>query len=324
MQIGIIGCGRMGNERARATVALGHQVAIVYDLDSSKAAALADAYPGTKVLRLAAEIPWDGLDAVFICTPPSFRIDYELAAIEARLPFFVEKPIAVHASECASVLAALQRRPTLQAVGYMNRCRNSVRFARELLQQTSILGACCQWVGRKYQVDWWLQADQSGGPLNEQATHAFDLFRFLVGEISAVSSTMPNRQAGNDMPLRVACTVNFSAGQLGTLFYSCEAAEKEIDLRIITSHGVLELAGWDMRLVANPIHGTIPPVGEEDIFVSETAQFFAAVERNESGMAACDFFDAFQTQLAVDAARASLQAGKLVSIERQFHREAAV
>jgi myo-inositol 2-dehydrogenase / D-chiro-inositol 1-dehydrogenase len=324
MRIGIVGCGRMGNERARAAAALGHQLLVMYDPDHTRAEMLAAGYSGARAVSVYDDLPWHKLDAVFICTAPGVRTKYELAAIEARLPFFVEKPIAVYASECATVLNAIRRTPTLHGVGYMNRCRHSVRVAREMLMHIDILGACCHWVGRKYQVDWWLQADQSGGPLNEQATHAFDLFRFLVGEISAVAATAPEGAPRDQAPLSVACVVNFVAGQLGTLLYSCEAADKHINILIITTRGMLEFEGWELRLVANTVNGELPPEREEDIFLVETAQFLSAVEKNDPTQVPCDLFDACRTQLAVDAARTSLDTGQKVSTEARFHLQKVV
>ena len=324
MRIGVVGCGRMGKERARSAVALGHQLTAVYDPDRVKAEMLATGYADAQAFSHPHEIPWQELDAVFICTPPSLRKEHELAAIGAELPFFVEKPIAIHASECTRALTALHRTPIVHGVGYMNRCRNSVRIARESLAQTAILGACCHWVGRKYKVDWWLQVDQSGGPLNEQATHAFDLFRFLVGEISAVAATAPDSTEGNGPPLSMACAVKFAEGQLGTIFYSCEAPDKHINLRIITTEGILEFDGWDLRLVVNTIDGNLPPAVDEDIFLAETAQFLAAVERNDPALVPCDLFDACRTQVAVDAARASLASGQTVFLKNQAHLQTAV
>jgi myo-inositol 2-dehydrogenase/D-chiro-inositol 1-dehydrogenase len=313
MRVGIVGCGRMGNERARATIALGHELAVVYDPDVERARTLRAKYSASLVLEKEYEIPWSTLDAIFICTPPGLRSKYELAAIAARLPFFIEKPIAITSSDCVPVLAALSARPTIHAVGYMNRCRDSVSFARQLLAQCKVLGVCCHWVGRKYKVGWWLERGQSGGPLNEQATHAFDLSRVLVGEISSVNATVRDSADSSDLALSVACTLNFSEGPLGTIFYSCEADDKHINLRVITAGGILEFSGWDLRLTANTIDGVFPAALEEDIFVSESARFFTAIQRGDPRLVPCDLVDAYRTQLAVDAARASLRSGERVS-----------
>jgi predicted dehydrogenase len=306
----------MGNERARATAALGHELAVVYDPDTERARALGTKYSALQVLEDEEKLPWSSLDAVFICTPPNLRLKYQLAAIETGLPFFVEKPIAIASSDCAAVLSALSLRPTIHAVGYMNRCRDSILFARELLAKCKVLGVCCHWVGRKYTVDWWLNADQSGGPLNEQATHAFDLSRILVGEISLVSATAGDSSNCSDLSLSVACTLNFSAGPLGTIFYSCEADDKYINLRVITAGGLLEFSGWDLRVTANSINGDIPPIRDcdQDIFVGESDRFFTAVQRGDPSMVPCNLEDAYRTQLVVDAARLSIRSGQRVSV----------
>jgi predicted dehydrogenase len=314
MRIGIVGCGRMGSERARATIALGHELAVVYDPDVERAGALGAKYSAGLVLDKEDGIPWSTLDAMFICTPPGLRSNYELAAIEAGLPFFIEKPIAITSSDCVPVLAALNARPTIHAVGYMNRCRDSVLFARQLLAQcNNVLGVCCHWVGRKYRVGWWLERDQSGGPLNEQATHAFDLSRVLAGEISSVQATARDSADSLDLSPSVACTLNFSAGPLGTIFYSCEADDKHINLRVITSGGLLEFSGWDLRLTANTINGVFPTACEEDVFVCESDRFFIAIQRGDPTLVPCDLVDAYRTQLVVDAARVSLRSGERVS-----------
>jgi myo-inositol 2-dehydrogenase/D-chiro-inositol 1-dehydrogenase len=313
MRVGIVGCGRMGTERARATISLGHELAFAYDPDVERARTLRAKYSASLVVDKEDEIPWSTVDAIFICTPPALRSTFELSAIEAGTPFFIEKPIATTSSGCVPVLEALNARPTIHAVGYMNRCRDSVSYARQLLGGCQVLGTCCHWVGRKYKVDWWLEPDQSGGPLNEQATHAFDLFRVLVGEISSVNATARVSSDSYDLSLSVACTLNFAEGPLGTIFYSCEAEDKHINLRVITTGGLVELSGWDLRLTSNTIDGVFPDAREEDIFISESARFFTAIQRADPALVPCNLADAYRTQLVVDAARASLRSGERVS-----------
>jgi predicted dehydrogenase len=314
MRVAILGCGRMGNERARATLALGHELAVVYDPDVESAKTLAARYSASHVAQNAKEVAWHALDALFICTPPCTRSEYELKAIDNDLPFFVEKPLGITSSNCSDVLRTLKRRSTIHAVGYMNRCRASVMFARELLGKSNILGVCCHWVGRKYGVSWWLKPEESGGPLNEQGAHAFDLCRVLAGEISHVGATSRLAQGSAEVPLSVACTLNFCNGALGTIVYSCEAEDKHINLRVITAGGLLEFSGWDLRVTGNTISGVIPTAAEEDIFLIESARFFTAIEKDDQSLVGCDLQDAYRTQLAVDAAVESLRTGQRISI----------
>ena len=324
MRIGILGCGRMGHERARTTNALGHELVVVYDPDVERAKPLAAGYSGCHVAEHQDDIAWRTLDAIFICTPPYIRSEYELRAIDTGLPFFVEKPIGVTSADCPRVLQMLNRRPTIHAVGYMNRCRASVMFAREMLGNSDVLGICCHWMGRKYKVPWWLEPEQCGGPLNEQATHAFDLCRLLTGEISHVSATSRIPLGSAELPLSVASTLNFRNGSLGTILYSCEADDKHINLRVITAGGLLEFSGWDMRLTANTVNEVIPVTAEEDIFLVESARFLNAVEKGDQSLVACDLRDAYRTQLAVDAAVRSLRTGQRTSTQAPLETVGAV
>ena len=68
----------------------------------------------------------------------------------------------------------------------MNRYRESVLRVRSILADEAVLGGTCYWLAGVYNVPWWSDQEQSGGPLNEQAAHLIDLIRFLMGEIIEV------------------------------------------------------------------------------------------------------------------------------------------
>jgi myo-inositol 2-dehydrogenase/D-chiro-inositol 1-dehydrogenase len=284
----IIGCGRMGRERARCIAALNHRIAHVYDVDLERAAQLASQYNAQTVPEARACL--DHVDAVFLCTAPGCRGGLDLAAISRGIPVYVEKPIAVSLDDAAPALEELRKRPVLSGVGYMNRYRRSVRLAREVLQSAAIIGFSAHWISRRYNVPWWTDPKQSGGPHNEQATHLFDLCRYLCGEIREVETFFNgNSQAATAMQL--AC------GPPGTLFYSCDGAGKDIGIRVFTNKGTLALTGWDFRLTCNEIDNRLAVEGDEDIFLIETQSFLR-------GEVACDFHDAARTQALLDRANA--------------------
>ena len=130
----------------------------------------------------------------------------------------------------------------------MNRYRASVRLVRERLQNQTILGASANWVNGVYMVPWWTRPDQSGGSLNEQASHFVDLTRFLLGQptrVYAVATPHPEHPqlAGN-----AVLTLSFPNGILASLYYSCRAAVKAIGFRIFTAREEICLNGWDLNL----------------------------------------------------------------------------
>jgi myo-inositol 2-dehydrogenase/D-chiro-inositol 1-dehydrogenase len=296
LRVGILGCGRMGKERARTSVLAGAKIVAVCDVDAQKARSLAEEYDGAKTVDGSGNLPYGGLDAVFICTPPGERGVVECAAIEAEVPFLVEKPIGLSAAGADRVLKALSRKPLIHAVGYMNRYRGSLQHARRVLSNCKLLGILGFWVGRKYGAPWWSDPLASGGPVNEQATHMLDVCRYLAGDVQAIEGVSLTG-------LQAAATLSFRNGCLGAVFYSCEARDKQIGFRIIAAEGFIELSGWDLRISSNSIDGTIPDNQDEDIFLKETSQFLAAVRTGNRSLIECTFEDAYQTQLLMDAIR---------------------
>ena len=119
VRIGMVGAGAVAARHVRTLLAMdGVEVAAVADpaLERAKelaAEAGAAAYPNHMEL-LAAE----RLDAVYICVPPFAHGAPELAVIDAGLPMFVEKPVAIDQETAAAIAARLAGRPLVTCTGY--------------------------------------------------------------------------------------------------------------------------------------------------------------------------------------------------------------
>jgi len=297
MRVAVLGCGRMGRERAKAASAFGVEAILLYDEDRSRAESLA-----SECARALPVADWDSLvdgkpDAIFICIPPFCRGCLENRAIDLGIPFFVEKPIGMSADQVRTVLDNLRRHEILNAVGYMNRYRNSVAHARAVLQSRNIIGITAHWVGKKYGVPWWAVREQSGGPFNEQATHLLDLFRYLSGPAETLHAAA---RAPEGIETTVAVMLRLAGGGLGTFLYSCEAKNKDILISIETTDGVLDLKGWDLELASNTIDGSYPEPESKPIFEKETHAFLHAVGIGDRTLILSDFADAYETQTAMD------------------------
>lgn len=297
IRVAVVGAGRMGAERAKAAARLGARVLTVCDIVHQRAAELANQVGATAVSTLT-DIPWDRIDAVFVCTPPGTRGPAELMAIQASVPFFTEKPIATTSEGTLSIWRALQIRPVVNAVGYMNRYRPSVLQARNIVSQRQPLGIAFHWVGGRYRVPWWLSAQESGGPVNEQCTHFIDLCRFLVGEIAEVSAMATPVPDARDVSGSVAMALRFQNDILATGLYTCEATEKQIAFHIFLPDQTVRLDGWNLRL-SDCDNGLTED--KNDIFVAEVGAFFQAIRSEDRSLILSDFESAMKTQLAIDA-----------------------
>ena len=310
LDVAVIGCGRMGRQRARAARALGAEVVALYDPDGARARELAAVAEGSAVVEDWRELDFGALDAVFVCTPPSARGPVEAHAIDAGVPLFVEKPIGLSAAHAATTLETLDRASVLTGVGYMNRYRASVQAAREALRGEAVLGVSGCWAGGRYAVPWWGQEAQSGGPINEQATHLVDLARYLAGEIREVQAIADAASEAAAVNLR------FADGVLGSLLYTCHARHKAIGLQIIGRDARVCLDGWDFRLRGDD--GRLFPEGEADrdqIFEIEVAAFFDAVRKRSPAPILSDFRDAMRTQRVVDAIKRSFVTGGIEAVD---------
>jgi myo-inositol 2-dehydrogenase/D-chiro-inositol 1-dehydrogenase len=295
----IVGCGRMGAERARQAAAAGAIVAYCADTDNDRAQALAARF-GSIALAEARAIPWRDVQAIFVCTPPSLR-SIALDAIANGVAVFVEKPIGLTKDDGSVLADAVTKKPVINAVGYMNRYRPSVNAARQAAASSTVAMVSAYWASKRYAVPWWELPDLSGGPFNEQATHLVDLCRYVVGEIAEVRALAGPGGDGKRIA-RAAVAMRFEDGAVGALAYTCEANDKHIGLHIVTDAGAIELRGWSF----SPAGSSDEP--EPDAFALETRAFLASVSGADARLILSDFADATKTQSAVDAVRLAFSA----------------
>ncbi len=296
-QFAVIGCGRMGRERAQHIANAGGALIAVADVDRSRAETLALDHPAASVHVRLQDIPWDRLDGVFVCTPPAMHAEAIELAVASGIAVFAEKPLALDAAQAREVAGLVEGKHIANAVGYMNRARKSVAVARALLAGSQPIAFCAHWAGTRYRVPWWSNAEISGGAFNEQATHLVDLLRFLGGDVETVFAV------DGRTPERTCVALRFESGAVATLLHTCEARDKEIGVVAITTTGVIRLSGWEFQISDNTIDRA--RAENNDPFAAEVRSFVQAVSTQNPSGVACDFDDAWKTQLVVDRIRES-------------------
>jgi predicted dehydrogenase len=237
VRIGMVGAGAVATRHVRTLLALdGVSVAAVADPALERARQLAEeagaaAYP-THLELLERE----RLDAVYICVPPFAHGPPELAAIDAGLPLFVEKPVAIDQETAATIAARLAERPLLSCTGYHWRWLDIFERAAELLAANPARLVQCYWLDKVPPPPWWLRRDGSGGQTIEQTTHVLDAARGLVGEVAEVqafgSRSASRSGAGAASEAQAAlpgadihdvsvASLRFAAGAVGTVASTC-------------------------------------------------------------------------------------------------------
>lgn len=126
----------------------------------------------------------DDIDAVFICTPPSFHPEIAIQAARHGKHIFCEKPLAMTSQLCAQMIQAASDAHVVLQVGYVLRFSQERGRIREAILNNEI-GRPVFWReiynassgGPKWNVD----QDLGGGPLWENS-HSFDFWRSIFGE----------------------------------------------------------------------------------------------------------------------------------------------
>ena len=228
----MVGAGAVAARHVRTLLAMdGVELAAVADpaLERAKelaAEAGAAAYPNHMEL-LAAE----RLDAVYICVPPFAHGAPELAVIDAGLPMFVEKPVAIDQETAAAIAARLAGRPLVTCTGYHWRWLDIFDRAAELLADRPARLVQCSWLDKVPPPPWWLRRDGSGGQTIEQTTHVLDTARGLAGDVVEVhafgaraASTRPPGRGGPpaaDIHDVSVASLRFASGAVGTVASTC-------------------------------------------------------------------------------------------------------
>jgi len=224
--IGFVGAGAVATRHA-ATLAGFDDVRVVgvADPDVHAARRLADragaaAYASHEEL-LATERP----DAVYVCVPPFAHGPAELAVVDAGLPLFVEKPLAVDLDTAAAIADAVRAKGLVTCVGYHWRWLDVVERAAAILAERPARLVAAYWLDKVPPPPWWRRRDRSGGQLVEQATHVLDLARVLVGEVThlhAVGARTPRAAFPDaDVDDVAAASLRFSTGAVGTVAATC-------------------------------------------------------------------------------------------------------
>jgi predicted dehydrogenase len=132
------------------------------------------------------------------CAPPALHPEPVIAAAEAGKQLVCEKPLAKNAKDARTMLDAAERTGVKHMTGFNYRFLPAVTFARKLIKDGTLgkvhyfKGAYLNYNGGmddpRYPIKWWHQPEIAGyGALADLGTHAIDLARFLVGEVSSVS-----------------------------------------------------------------------------------------------------------------------------------------
>jgi predicted dehydrogenase len=310
VRVGFIGAGWIAGRHVNDLMGF-DDVTIVALADTAldRAAALADRCGARAYARYEEMLDREALDALYICVPPFAHGPLEAAAIERRLPFFVEKPLATDWE-------------LITAVGYHWRYLDTTEEAQTLLQERPARLALGYWLDFTPPPPWWSRQDQSGGQMVEQTTHIFDLARVLVGEVTQVygAGSRLDRAAHPDADVFDVslATLHFASGALGNMASTCLLNwPHRIGLHLFSEGMAIELS--EFELMVDVGQGRPVRAAQGDPFVREDRAFIDAVQGKPNRIRA-PYAEALKTHRLTTAAAQSAAEGRAVTLtEESLH-----
>ena len=247
--VGIVGCGLIGQKRAKA-LGQGGQVVACADIEITRAQSLARSFGAECFQDWRELVRLPLVDVVIVATLHDSLAEITLAAVNEGKHVLVEKPAARNSAELKPVMDAAAKHGVKVHVGFNHRYHRSLRKAKEIVE-SGVLGELMFVRGRYghgarigYNKEW--RADpllSGGGELIDQGPHLIDLSRWFLGEF--VEAQGFAHTYFWDMPVddNAFMILRTAENKVAFLHASCTEWKNTFSMEIYGKLGKIELSG---------------------------------------------------------------------------------
>ena len=244
-------------------------------------------------------------DVVYVAVPPSSAVAACEAVLERGIPFLAEKPLAAtDAAGPARVAAAIAERGLVVAVGYHLRSLERLPEVRARLADNPARLVTARWNDATPPPAWWRREADGGGQVIEQATHLYDLARYLVGEAEVVGAASlheaPATPPGSDVADASAAVLRFDTGAVGTFANTRRQSSPVVEIAFSSDGPVTTIRkasadpfSWEVELRDGADVTVLPP--GRDPYEIQAETFLDAVASGDPSAVASTYADALLT-----------------------------
>jgi dTDP-4-amino-4,6-dideoxygalactose transaminase/predicted dehydrogenase len=307
IRIGIIGCGQMGEWHWDAYRKNPNVECVAFvDTDRSRAERFVSKTPGNIYTDYREMIKQEKLDGVSICTLPSTHHPIVMDLLNAGVHVLCEKPLAMSVDEARAMTQKANEKNLRLLTAFKFRFFDEVQEAKAILQKGS-LGKILNFrvmIGGQTDMagTWFVNKDLSGGGVViDNGPHAFDLVRYLLGDIDSVRAQVGHYQ---DLPVedtaQLACRLK--NGGTGTVDISwnlptpsknyCEIYGEEGTILLDFSGLTYKFKTWnEWKVLPNKASNKEAFNRQIDHFINAIAGTPASVTTNEDGLKAQELIE---------------------------------
>jgi predicted dehydrogenase len=247
--LGIIGCGLIGQKRAKA-LGVGGKLVACADIDTERAVNLAKGSAAKVFGDWRELVCLPEVDIVIIATLHDSLAEISLATIEAGKHLLVEKPAARTTQELLPVMIAAEKKCIKVHVGFNHRYHRSLRKAKEIfdsgaLGELMFIRARYGHGGRiGYDKEWRANpALSGGGELIDQGPHLIDLSRWFLGDFTEVQGFAHTYYWDMQVDDNGFMLLKTEKKQTAFLHASCTEWKNLFSMEIYGRDGKLDLSG---------------------------------------------------------------------------------
>jgi predicted dehydrogenase len=321
VRVGFIGCGGI------AQYHFGHmertakaQVVAVCDKLADRAQTAAARFKAKPYTVYAEMLDKEKLDAVFVCVEPSAHDGMEFMAIEKGCHLFVQKPMTLDMTYARKVRTALAKKGLVSAVGFQCRYVDTLPRVKAWLDGEKLGMVSCFRLGGLPMVWWWRQRQHSGGQVIEQTVHNYDILRYLLGEVTAVTGMaregIVTGIENYDTEDASSVTMQFKSGVVATMMTGCFSPDAfgAGDFLFYSLEGQLTYGlGGDFKIQKQNLTLTGKPANDYGQECDET--FLDAIIENDPSLVLSPYADACKSlELVIGATESMRQGGKLIQL----------
>ena len=187
----VVGTGGIARRHGEALVENENAEIIgAVDVDAAKMEAYAAKHGGKSYASLSKCL--SDVDAIYVLTPPFFRRQYAIEAIEAGKHVFCEKPLAIEPEDGKTIAEAAQKKGVIAMTGFNQRYRTGYGRLKDIVASGELGEVYDFWchrfgmgAGGNGQVrldNWRTNADLCCGITIESLSHDIDLMRWILDD----------------------------------------------------------------------------------------------------------------------------------------------
>ncbi len=193
LRVGVVGCGGLGRRQASIVNELaGVNLVGVADVNPQSAKQLADELNVGLATGDYRQLLDAGLDAVFVVTPTFTHREIVLAAADAGLHVFCEKPMATSVADCEEMIAATEAAGVQLMTGYVLRFYPAYAEMKKMAEDGRLGDVRLAWTVRMggrppAGVGDWRREKEKVGGLYSASCHQMDLLLWMAGPATQVT-----------------------------------------------------------------------------------------------------------------------------------------